>query len=683
MLAFHNKHFYTFGKDNHQLLHKIFIMKRVLLSVIFSFALINLFGQWNTNYNIDQKCMHIPQGREANTLAHIYDWQNDHLNDYDVKFYWLDIEVSNTSTFVSGNTTINAESVVAIDTFAFELLNDPDIYIDSIFVDGTQYLSYTWDGDNVLVPVSNIPSGTPFSAKIYYHGDPGSVGFLSGLTNAYNETYQKHVTWSLSEPFGAKSWFPVKQDLEDKADSCWVFLTTDSTNMAGSEGLLTNVADLGNGKSRYEWKCSYPIDYYLISFAVADYQEYNTYAHPDGMNGDSLLIQNFIYDDPGCLAANKAGMDAAAEMIELYSDLYILYPFHEEKYGHCLTQLGGGMEHQTMTTLGGFGFGLVSHEMGHMWFGDNVTCATWSDIWINEGFATYSNFLCEEYIHGWESGKAFIKSAQNSAMSQPGGSTYIPEELITEPNQWRIFDGRLSYNKGAAIIHTLRHEIQDDTVFFNIMKTFQNEYTGSTATGEDFKTVAEDVSGMDFEQFFDQWYYGQGYPTYDIEYYMMGDSLHMTVTQTTSTTATPLFVMLMDYKLYFNDGTDTTVRLMQTANLNEFSVYTGKDVTNIDVDPEEWTMEKVGSISVMVEESESPVYFTIGPNPVKESMNVYFLNTNKMPKQISISDLSGKVVYTHETSDNQLRINTSGLAYGVYFIRSNDGSNNMIRKFVK
>lgn len=658
-------------------------MKRALLSIIFSLILIVTNGQWNRTGNIDQKCMHIPDGREASALAHIYDWQNDHLNDYDVKFYWLDIEVSETSTYVSGNTTINAESVVVLDTFAFELINDPDMYIDSIFFNGVQYESYSRDGDNVLVPVAGIDAGSMFSAQVFYHGDPGSVGFLSGLTHAYSETYQKHVTWSLSEPFGAKSWFAVKQDLEDKADSCWVFLTTDSTNMAGSQGLLTNVVDLGNGKTRYEWKCRYPIDYYLISFAVADYQDYSIYAHPAQMNGDSLLIQNFIYDAPNCLENNKAGIDASAEMIELYSDLYILYPFHEEKYGHCLTQLGGGMEHQTMTTLGGFSFGLVAHEMGHMWFGDNVTCATWSDIWINEGFATYSNYLCEEYIHGWESGKNFIRGAQNSAMSQPGGSTYIPVDQIYEANQWRIFSGRLSYDKGAAIVHTLRHEIQDDTAFFNVMKTFQTEFSDSTATGEDFKNVAEDVTGMDFEQFFDQWYYGQGYPTYDIEYYMIGGTLHMTVTQTTSTTATPLFVMLMDYKLSFSDGSDTTVQFTQTDNLNEFSVYTGKEVTDIEIDPEDWTMEKTGSISVTIDESETPGYFTIGPNPVKNYLNIYFFNSSYKQREILITDLSGKSVLRQKSNEKQIRINTSELPHGIYFVQTIGGNKNLIRKFVK
>lgn len=652
-------------------------MKRSLTLLILLLITTTFFGQWNTNYNIDGKGMNAPSPLSP---QYLYDWQSPYLGDYDVKFYWLDINVSDVSTFVSGNVTINAESKVALDTFAFELI--PVMTIDSFFIDGTKYTSYTYEGDDALFPVDEIEAGTNFSAKIYYHGDPGSGGFFSGISHGYSSQYGKNVVWTLSEPFSAKEWFPVKQDLEDKADSAWIFLTTDSSLMAGSEGLLTKTVNLGNGKTRYEWKTKYPIDYYLISFAVSDYQVYNIYAHPDAMNGDSILIQNLIYDAPNCLENNKAGIDETAEFIELYSDLFSLYPFSDEKYGHCLTQLGGGMEHQTMTTIGGFSFHLVSHELGHMWFGDNVTCATWSDIWINEGFATYSNCLAEEYINGWASGKAFITSAQSSAMSSPGGSIYIPEDEIYEGNEWRIFNGRLSYDKGAVILHMLRHEIQNDSVFFQVLKTFQADFTDSTATGEDFKSVAEDVTGMDFEDFFDQWYYGEGYPIYDIEWYNLSGSFFMTATQTTSS-STPLFKMLMDYKLTFDDGTDTTVQFNQTDNVNNFSAYFGKKVIQVIVDPEHWTMEKVDNIMVGVEESESPVFFTVGPNPVKNNLNIYFANLPVNTRTIDVTDLSGRNLASFSSSDNKTTIDFSLFSKGIYMIRVTDGDNTFIRKIIK
>jgi aminopeptidase N len=655
-------------------------MKRYLTFIIFLLLSSLVFAQQNEAFKAEATCAHA-RPNNGHTLDHLYNWQSKFLDDYDVTFYFLDIEVSSSSTFVSGNVTIEAIATQDLDTLAFELVSAHTI--DSIFYNDELYTEYIRQQDNILVPVKKTTAYTPIKFKVYYHGDPGDTGVLSGLSKAYNEKYSKHVAWSLSEPFGAKSWFPVKQDLEDKADSCWVFLTTSKENKAGAQGLLTNTVELEDEKIRYEWKSRYPIVYYLISFAVSDYMEYNIYAHPEEMDGDSILIQNYVYNDPQCLEDHKWGIDNTVEMLELFSDLFTLYPFHEEKYGHCLTQLGGGMEHQTMSTMGGFSFGLVAHELGHMWFGDNVTCATWSDIWINEGFATYSNYLAEEYIHGWEKGKDFIRSKQDHVMTQPGGSVFIPEAQITQDNQWRIFNGRLSYDKGAVILHMLRHEFKSDNEFYDVLRTFQVKFRDSTATGEDFREVAEEVTGMDLYQFFEQWYYGQGFPIYDIKYYMDEDNLHMIVTQSASTTATLKFDMLMDYKIIFADGTDTVVQLRQTDNLNSFSVYVGKDVTGIEVDPEDWTLERVGDITSVKEDKELPVYFTLGPNPVNQSLHLFFMYPTTLTRGIEILDLSGKLIFQAATGDDRVTIDTGKLSRGIYLVKVDDGQHQYARRFVK
>ena len=280
------------------------------------------------------------------------------------------------------------------------------------------------------------------------------------------------------------------------------------------------------------------------------------------MNRVLVLLFCFLVNQYACQMINNEYGHALTEN-----------PFFNEKYGHCETQLGGGMEHQTMSTMGNFSFHLIAHELGHMWFGDHVTCATWSDIWINEGFATYSDYLANEFILGNESAKAFITKAQDHAMNENAGSVYVPESEIYPGNEWRIFNGRLSYDKGASIIHMLRHEIQNDQIFFDILKGFMNEYGGGTATGEDFKTVAEEISGIDLYTFFNQWYYGQGFPIYSYRYWQNEEkTLFISSTQTTSSGHTSLFEMLMDYRINFSDGTDTLVRLKQTDNLNVFSL---------------------------------------------------------------------------------------------------------------
>ena len=652
--------------------------KSILFILLLSSAV--LFAQWNQDLNIDGKCTHIPDQNTKQEFFGPYYWQSPYLFDYDVTFYGLDIEVTSTSIYVQGSGTINGIALVPLDTFAFELIAEQTI--DAIWFNDVQYVDFLREGSNVLVPVSEINAGDAFSAQIFYHGQPPTGGFFAGVSNGYSSTYNKSVTWSLSEPFAARDWFPVKQDLEDKADSVWVFLTTDTAEMAGSQGLLTNVVDLGNGKHRMEWKSKYPIDYYLISFAVSDYQEYNIYSHPEELAGDSILIQNFIYDTPSCLANNKAGIDQTAGFIELFSDKYILYPFWEEKYGHCLTQLGGGMEHQTMTTIGGFSFHLVAHELGHMWFGDNVTCATWSDIWINEGFATYSDYLANEFIISWEAGKSFISSAQNNAMSSPGGSVYIPEDEIYPGNDWRIFSGRLSYDKGAVIVHMLRHEIQNDNLFFEVLETFQTDYSSSTATGEDFKNTAEQVTGMEFDYFFDQWYYGEGYPIYDLDWFSTDNVFYLTSTQSTSA-STPLFEMLMEYRLMFNDGTDTLVKLRQTANVNTFEIQTGKKVGLVVVDPEKWTMEKVNSVIIDMHEINSPVYFTVGPNPVKDEATIYFPNSLNNSITLELTDLSGKRIYSAVVDGEKTKINMSELPGGLYILNATDGQHFLHRKLLR
>ncbi len=648
-----------------------------LLSVAFVHA------QQNVMHEHDRYCRHYPEVLEVPAYAFRNDWQSDHVHDYEVTFYWLDIEVSSTSTDISGKVIIMGNVLIDFfEIFAFELV--PDFTIDSIIFNGTPLDDFFWVGDNVLADVSQLSPAGSFEAEIYYGGTPPSGGgFFSGVSNDYSNTWQKSVTWTLSEPFNAKHWFPVKQVLTDKADSVWVFLTTSQDEMAASQGILTQVTTLENGKIRHEWKSSYPIAYYLISFAVSDYQEYNIYAKPAALEGDSILIQNFIYNHPDYLATYQADIDVTIPMLELFSDLYSLYPFWEEKYGHAITKMGGGMEHQTMSTMGYWFFNLVAHELGHMWFGDNVTCATWSDIWINEGFATYSSYLAFYTLQGEAQGNQFMVSAQNNVMSQPGGSTYIPPEEISPDNIWRIFNGRLSYDKGAAIIHVLRNEIHDDEMFFNVLQTFQEAYRDSMATGDDFRLVAEQVTGMDLEQFFGQWYYGEGYPIYDIEYYMQGDMLYMNVSQSTSTTVTPLFEMTMEYQLVFSDGSDTLLRLFQDANLNQFVVPVDKWVSDIIVDPNNHTFEKVNSINVGLDNKMNHQYFSFHPNPVKEEVNLYLLNEDAGIRNLRIINATAQVVFEKQFSSKQLSVDVSDLPHGIYILQLQDENGLFGRKMVK
>lgn len=659
-------------------------MKKQLISLFLFIAIgLGMQAQQSETHVHDRYCRHYPELNEVPAYAFRNDWQSTFLHDYDVSFYWLDIEVSSTSTDISGKVTVVGDILVDFfEVFAFELV--PDFQIDSIIFNGTKIENFHWEGDNVLADVSEMAAGGSFTAEIHYWGTPPTGGgFFSGVSNDFSNTWQKSVTWTLSQPFNAKHWFPVKQVLTDKADSVWVYLTTSADEMAASQGLLTQVTTLDNGKKRYEWKSNYPIAYYLISFAVSDYQEYNIYAKPQHLGGDSVLIQNFIYNHPNYLDTYKDDIDVTIPMLEMFSDLYSLYPFHEEKYGHAITKMGGGMEHQTMSTMGYWFFNLVAHELGHMWFGDNVTCATWSDIWINEGFATYSSYLAFHVLQGAEQGTQFMVSAQNNVMSQPGGSTYIPPDQISPDNLWRIFNGRLSYDKGAAIIHVLRNEINNDELFFGVLQTFQQEFRDSTATGDDFRMVAEQVTGMAFEQFFAQWYYGEGYPIYDIEYYIQEENVYMNVSQSTSTSVTPLFEMTMEYMLVFEDGSDTLVRLFQDANLNQFIIPVSQPVAQIIVDPNNHTFEKVNSINVGIDRHQNDQYFTFYPNPVHSEVNIHLLQDISGMRKLQIIDAKGQIRVEKAFAGRNLTVDVSGLPNGMYVLQLSDEYGTFARKMIK
>jgi aminopeptidase N len=654
-------------------------MKKSILSVLLIISVTITVGQYNIPVLLDEDyCHHIKSCENQLKYYHEPVVINDLLEQYDVTFYFLDLNVESNTISLGGNVTIKAKSTVAsLYYIAFELISG--MTVDSVFVNMIQHV-FQHNNDLITIPLASpFQNGTFFSVQIYYHGTPPSGGFFSGITNAYSETYDKNVTWTLSEPYAAKDWWPTKQDLRDQADSVWVFLTTSAENKAGSQGLLTGITPMPGGKVRYEWKSYYPIDYYLISFAVADYQEYNIYAYPEGTT-DSVLIQNYIYDHPNCLPDHKAGIDNTAAFIELFSELFGMYPFAEEKYGHCLTQLGGGMEHQTMTTIGGFGFGLVAHELGHMWFGDKVTCATWSDIWINEGFATYTDYLAHSFLADPIYDSIWLKLRHDYVKTAPGGSVYVPPEEIGDVS--RIFDGRLSYGKGALLLHIMRFELQDDDMFFHVLKTYVEEYGDSVATGDDFRELLEAVSGKDFTDFFDQWYYGEGYPVYDIVWHQGGGILDITSIQTASTGITPLFKMLVPYQLNFTDGTDTTLLLYQDANLNSFSLPVSRTIDNIKLDPRQWILHKLNSISLGMEEKENPLYFSLGPNPAADQFRVLFSRSPGKSITLYITDLTGRIVLRKELAGASDLIEISDLAPGVYQVAVTDGAVRLNRKLI-
>jgi len=606
-------------------------------------------------------------------------------NAYDVKWYFLNLNAENNTVAISGDVTIKAEVVYNVmDTFSFHL--HQNYTIDSIFINGVKKNLIT-QGDERLVTGLGIVKNTVFDAQVFYRGTAPSSGFFSGISTAYDNRWGGFdVTWTLSQPNHAYHWFPVKQDLTDKADSSWVFVTTTKPNKVASNGLLTNTVDLPNNKVRYEWKSSYPINYYLISMAIAEYQDYSIYATIP-QTGKQLLIQNYIYNSTQCLTQNKAAIDKTKEMIEFFSEILGEYPFSSEKYGHALAYLGGAMEHQTMTTTGLFDEGLVVHELVHQWFGDQVTCASWEYIWLNEGFARYGEYLWWEYKRGRE--YAFFIFASNiiNQVLNDGktGSVYVPVGYIDDV--YRIFNTTLSYNKGGVLVHMIRYELgDDDELFFNVLQTYQSRFRNSVATVADFKNVLEELSGLDFTTFFDQWYYGQGYPRFAIKWHQAGDQLTLSSAQTTTASITPLFKVTYELEIIYNDDSKEIVPFYHDETNKQFvyNVPDGKTVRSINFDPNYWLLATATvTFNPDAIEDFSNGGIIIYPNPATEVVNIRFNASLHGEKAISLFNINGKMIQNLTTTNDFCTLIVNDLPSGTYFLSVRNGENVFVRKIVK
>lgn len=587
--------------------------------------------------------------------------QQQLMNEYDVTFHHLKLNVERNSTLISGSVrTLAKVTATALDTFGVELHHQ--LTIDSMVTSNGTRLNVIRDNDFAYVVLPNtLFAGQAIDLTIYYHGDAAvtaSAAIGQGFSTGVSGRWGNEATWSLSQPYSAYEWWPCKQSLQDKIDSVFTDITTSNENKAGSQGLLKTIVSLPNNKVRYEWKTFYPTDYYLISVAVAKYVEYKTYAH---LNGDSILIQDYIYDNPQTLITFKPILDQTANMIEAFSQHLGMYPFAAEKYGHAMAPFSGGMEHQTMTSIGVINFGIVAHELGHQWFGDHVTCKTWKDIWLNEGFATYTEYLAAEWLNP---GTEVQEMTDNHAriMQAPGGSVWVADTT----NVSRIFDSRLTYAKGGAFVHILRFEVNNDSLFFAFLRQYQQQFGYATANTVEFKTLLEQMTGKDFTQVFNQWFYGEGYPIFDVKWNHVNDTLYLLSKQTTSSTVTPLFMTPVELLVKRSIG-DTIIKVYQQLGEQFFKIPIKGTATFVQLDPNNWiinqaTVLKDLNISGTNELGLARVAFRYYPNPTSSTVTIE--SVSQPVQSVQITDITGKAVLTTSSTV----VDVSSLKQGVYLI---------------
>ena len=599
--------------------------------------------------------------------------QNSTLNQnqekIDIKFYELNLDIDFNSSRIHGSVTVNGVIGNIYPDF-IELDLYDNMTVDSILQNNIPIL-YLHENDMLKIPISDITLNDEnlFSLTIFYQGTPDHCG-AGGFK--FDEHQNIGHVWTLSEAYCARSWWPCKDDPSDKADSVNIIISVplEPAYIVASNGLLSSTT-INNNKKTYFWKERYPITTYLISLAIYPYTKWvDQYVSP--ISSDTMLIEHYVFPDR--YEASYPNYSLTKDMLSFFSELFGEYPFISEKYGHADFTWGGGMEHQTLSSMGSFSQNLMVHELGHSWWGNLITCKTFNDIWLNEGFARYCQALWAEHMYGRE---AYFDFMNNHAY-YGAGTIYVENPSSNS----QIFSAGLSYNKASWVLHMLRHKV-GETMFFDILKSYasNDSLSYNAASTSDFQKVCEDISGLDFEQFFQQWIYGEKYPKYELSWWHEGNGIYnVKIDQVQSYN---FFSMPIDLKFSGSAGpmlVDTTI-VIENNNFSQLYEFSGFNflVENVMLDPENWILKEatysVNEIdNILPDRVEVEKAF---PNPFNSKVKLsFYINPQYGDTHVNVNifDLRGKIV--ESLIDNEFIPgyhttfwNANGKSSGVYFIQ--------------
>ncbi len=519
-------------------------------------------------------------------------------NQTDVQHYHLELEIFPTGGSVTGTNTMSVDVIEDnVTQFEFELRSN--FAILGVTVNGGS-VSYSRNGiKQVIVTLDQTyDTGESFELAVTYSGSPVSVGFGSIEFTTHNG---QPLVSTLSEPWYSYTWWPVKEGNRDRATGSMWYTVPDTMKVAAN-GVLAGVDSLSGNRSRYRWETTYTQPPYLFAFSTTNYDEFfDTWNY-----GSVSMDMHFMIYPENNSAGNRAAWLETNEMLTVFSDLFGVYPFADEKYGIYQFPFGGGMEHQTMSGQGTFNESVTAHEAGHQWWGDMVTCATWNDIWLNEGFATYSEALWEEFKPG-SSGFAALRNAmlarKPTAFNQ---SCYVYDASSASS----LFQTNYQYRKGGWVMHMLRH-VMGDQAFFDMLASYRSLYEYGAATTNDFQNVAEAEYGADLDWFFDTWVYDIGAAAYQYARRSLnigGQRYEEVYIRQTQSGSYPTFVMPVDVRFNSLQGSSTVIA-WNDEDAEHFLFPVAATPTSVTLDPNDWILTT----------SKSQIAFVEGPPKVIDS----------------------------------------------------------------
>ena len=521
--------------------------------------------------------------KSRNLLPHLFNREPQEMTFYDVTRYELDLEVYTADEFITGEVLMEFDCLVAqLDTLLFHA--GTNITLNQITQDQTP-LDFSREGQFVSVVLDqSLTEGESSNLLINYRADrQGNQGMM--YASEYNVQLQQDIDIraTQSEPFDARLWWPCKDDTRDKALTTLISVRTENFNDVVSNGVLQDVVSHGDGTHTVIWEEQWPMVTYLVSICVAQYNHIES----DWIWED---VEMPMHDWSWSYTLNQQQqwIDYGLDALEALSDLYGPYPFADEKYGHAEYLWGGAMEHQTCSSMGFYNDWVIAHELAHQWFGDKLTCDTFHHIWLNEGWASYSEALYFEYWLGEDALHDYMVNE-----SYWGAGTIWVEDPETD----NIFDGNLSYRKASWVNHMLRHVVGEDN-FWNAVHAYvgpsEIEYH-RTVTTDEYQGFMEDASGMDLQWFFDQWIFGEYFPEYAYSWEVEFDGEEHTLILNLIQEQSPerqTFTMPIDLVVSLPFEEDT-LRIWNDEAAQRYEFTFQEEPLAVQLDPRHWILREV------------------------------------------------------------------------------------------
>jgi aminopeptidase N len=556
----------------------------------------SIFERIKREHEFVEKNLH----REGLKAASTATSSDVNLQPIDVKHYRLQITLSPDVPAVAGTVTISGETTSQVNAISIDAKQN--LTIDDVRFDGSPQ-GFKRKKNRIDISFSEpLQAFRSFEVAIDYHGIPVVSNLLGGgMLVARHPAGGFPVMASLSEPFAAPTWWPCIDDPTDKA-TAEIEATAPSGYQVASNGLLESTHNNADQTTTFFWRESFPIATYLISVAATNYSRFeDTYTAMDGVTTMPLVY--YVYPEHLGVAQQKFAVTRRA--LEIFAPLYGEYPFLTEKYGMAEFPWSGAMEHQTMTSMGSNVIGsatnngelIIAHELAHHWWGDLVTMKTWDDIWLNEGFATYSEVLFFERYLNIDPGELMNRSYDDGEVSGILGGTVTAENLDNP------FDDRGAiYTKGAWVLHMLRRILGDEK-FFDALREYRARYSFSNASTSDFQRVCESEFGASLDWFFQQWIYARGRPVYKVssdfsEVDGLGNYTATVLIKQKQSQAIPgraqrVYIMPLDVTIEFADGTSEKRAVWNDARKQRFTFEVAKRPVKLVVDEGHWVLKKV------------------------------------------------------------------------------------------